>query len=186
MQGGNTWGLDQGLAVLQSMSEDGQEADVVTYTALLDTCIASLRGAGTGILCCSLSLYDIGPSRYMIHVIHLWVLLTCLVPIHVYTRTHTHTHTHTHTYTYTHTYTHTHTHTHTHRYFGNSGALRNDFNHDEKRGPASQCCKLHLSHHRRQGQQRHKKNQISHCRVHTHRHDVRACRHYMPRFNTLF
>ena len=51
MQGGNTWGLDQGLAVLQSMSEDGQEADVVTYTALLDTCIASLRGAGTGILC---------------------------------------------------------------------------------------------------------------------------------------
>jgi hypothetical protein len=23
-------------------------------------------------------------------------------------------------------------------------------------------------------------------RVYTHRHDVRACRHYMPRFNTLF
>ena len=48
IQGGNKWGLDQGLAVLQSMSEDGQDADVVTYTALLDTCIASLRGAGIG------------------------------------------------------------------------------------------------------------------------------------------
>jgi hypothetical protein len=69
IQGGSTWGLDEGLSVLQSMSEDGQEADVVTYTALLDTCIASLRGAG--ILCCSLSICDIGPSLYMIYVIHL-------------------------------------------------------------------------------------------------------------------
>jgi pentatricopeptide repeat protein len=45
--GAVTWGLDEGLCVLQSMSQDGLEADVVTYTALLDTCIASLRGAGT-------------------------------------------------------------------------------------------------------------------------------------------
>eukprot|EP00287_Rhodomonas_sp_CCMP768_P024407 CAMPEP_0202846208 /NCGR_PEP_ID=MMETSP1389-20130828/72114_1 /ASSEMBLY_ACC=CAM_ASM_000865 /TAXON_ID=302021 /ORGANISM="Rhodomonas sp., Strain CCMP768" /LENGTH=69 /DNA_ID=CAMNT_0049523751 /DNA_START=15 /DNA_END=220 /DNA_ORIENTATION=- len=34
-------GLDQGMAILNMMRNDGLDADVVTYTALLDTCLNS-------------------------------------------------------------------------------------------------------------------------------------------------
>ncbi|EKX50647.1 hypothetical protein GUITHDRAFT_135264 [Guillardia theta CCMP2712] len=46
VKGVTSWSLDEGMEVLKMMAEDNLLGDVVTYTALLETCMSSLRTRG--------------------------------------------------------------------------------------------------------------------------------------------